>query len=150
MQENCIFCRIISGEIDCAKIWEDDNYMAILDINPNMKGQTLVFPKKHYNSDIFKQDEKEYLDILVAARKVAAILTKKLGVKRVSMVAEGMGVNHLHIKLYPMHGLQNDFQEMWAKDRIYFEKYEGYLSTQLGPQVSVDELKTFAKEISDF
>ncbi|MFI5205890.1 MAG: HIT family protein, partial [Candidatus Paceibacterales bacterium] len=40
--ENCIFCKIIKGEIGAAKVWEDDNFLAVLDINPNTKGMTLV------------------------------------------------------------------------------------------------------------
>ena len=63
------------------------------------------------------------------------------------MVAEGMGVNHVHIKLYPLYGIEKEFKEMWAKDKIFFDNYQGYISTQLGPQKSIDELKEIAQEI---
>jgi len=43
--DNCIFCKIIRGEIDSAKIWEDDYHVAILDVYPNMRGQTLLITK---------------------------------------------------------------------------------------------------------
>ncbi len=63
------------------------------------------------------------------------------------MVMEGMGINHAHIKLYPLHGVRSEFKEMWAKDKIFFEKYEGYISTQLGPKADMKELKNLAKKI---
>lgn len=144
--ETCIFCKIIAGTIDSAKIWENDTHVAILDINPNTPGMTIVITKQHHNSDVFKMKTNEYLPFLSAAQEVAHLLEKKLGVKRVAMVSEGMGINHAHIKLYPLHGLENHFQEMWGAERIYFDKYEGYLTTQLGPQVDMASLKQFAKK----
>lgn len=144
----CIFCKIIAGAIDSAKIWEDEHHIAILDINPNMHGQTLVITKKHYDSDVFMLNPTQYQQFLAATQKVAELLRTKLTVKRVTMVAEGMGINHAHIKLYPLHGLEKSFQEMWAHERIFFEKYEGYLTTQLGPQVDMATLKSLAQKIN--
>ena len=145
--ENCIFCKIVKGEIPSVKIWEDEEHLAILDVNPNSEGMTLLIPKKHFDSDATDMPEKEYVDLMVAAKKLAKILEKKLNVKRVAIVMEGLGINHVHIKLYPIYGLDEKFKETWAKDRIFFEKYEGYISTQLGPQKSIEELKETAKKI---
>ena len=91
--------------------------------------------------------DEEYKQLMLAAKKVAKLLEKKLDVKRVALVMEGMGVNHVHIKLYPIHGINGKFKEMWAKDKIYFDKYEGYISTQLGPQKSPEELNKLAEKI---
>ena len=118
-----------------------------MDVNPNVKGMTLVLTKKHYDSYIFDLHEELYLRLMAAAKKVAKILEKGLSVKRVAMVMEGMGINHAHIKLYPLHGLKEKFEETWTKERVFFEKYEGYISTQLGPQVDISELKKLAEEI---
>ena len=74
-------------------------------------------------------------------------LEKSLDVKRVAMVMEGMGVNHAHLKLYPMHGIDEKFKEMWAKEKVYFERYDGYITTQLGPQKTTEELKKVADKI---
>ncbi len=63
------------------------------------------------------------------------------------MVMEGMGVSHAHIKLYPLHGLEEEFKETWAKEKVFFEKYEGYLTTKLGPQKDLKELKNLAESI---
>jgi diadenosine tetraphosphate (Ap4A) HIT family hydrolase len=145
--ENCVFCKISNGKIPSAKVWEDEKHLAILDISPNMEGMTLVLTKKHYDSDATDMPDKEYSALMIAAKKVAKLLEQKLKVKRVSIVMEGMGVNHVHIKLYPLHGLNEKFKEMWTKDKIYFDKYEGYVSTQLGPQKTVEELNKIAKLI---
>ena len=144
---DCIFCKIISGEFDSAKIWEDDNYLAILDIMPNTKGMTLVLPKKHFDSYAFDMNEKEYCGLMSAARTAAKILEKGLGVNRVALVMEGMGVNHAHIKLYPLHGVDEKFKETWAKQKVFFEKYEGYISTQTGEKVELGALKKLADSI---
>ncbi|MBI4163989.1 MAG: HIT domain-containing protein [Candidatus Aenigmarchaeota archaeon] len=145
--EDCVFCKIVNGDIDCAKVWEDGEFLAILDVNPNTNGMTLVIPKKHYESYVFDIPESVYKKLMVASRKVGKILEKGLNVKRVAMVMEGLGMNHAHIKLYPLHGLLDRFKEMWAEDKVFFEKYKGYLSTQLGPKKDIEELKKLAKEI---
>ena len=145
--ENCIFCKIVKGEIPSVKIWEDEKHFAILDINPNMEGVTLVLTKEHFDSDATDMPDEDYKNLMIAAKKVAKLLEKKLNVKRVAIIVEGLGVNHVHIKLYPIHGLDEKFKEMWAKDKIYFDKYEGYISTQIGPQKSIEELKKIAEKI---
>jgi histidine triad (HIT) family protein len=145
---DCIFCNIIKGSIDAAKIWEDENHIAVLDISPNMKGMTVLITKVHRQSDLTDMSAEEYQSFFVAARNVIEILKKGLGVKRVSLVVEGMGINHAHIKLYPLHGLESTFKEMWGKETIFFEKYEGYISTQLGPRADMAELKKLAQHLS--
>lgn len=144
---DCIFCKIIKGEIPSVKIWEDNEFLAILDINPNTKGMTLVLTKEHYESYAFEMQNEIYQKFMQAAKKVAKILEKGLNVGRVTMVIEGMGVNHAHIKLYPLHGLGEKFTEIWAKEKIFFDKYKGYITTQLGPQANLEELKKLAEEI---
>ena len=146
---DCVFCKIASGEFDSAKIWEDDNFLAVLDLNPNVKGMTLVMPKKHFDSDAFLMPDKDYQELMFATKKVSEILIKGLGVNRVAMVMEGMGVNHVHIKLYPLYGIEKEFKEIWAKEKVFFENYQGYISTQLGPQADIKDLKKLAEEIKN-
>ena len=147
--DNCIFCKIAEGKIPAVKIWEDNDFIAVLDINPNTEGMTLVIPKKHFDSYVFDMPDKEYQNLMLATKKVAKILDKSLNVKRTAVVMEGLGVNHAHIKLYPIHGLDKKFKEIWAKDKVYFEKYQGYISTQLGPQKSKEELEKVARKIKN-
>jgi len=74
--QNCIFCKIIAGEIPSVKIWEDEDFLAILDVFPNTKGQTLVMPKRHVDSDVFDLDDDMYTRYLLAVKRVVDFLKK--------------------------------------------------------------------------
>jgi len=146
-EQNCVFCKIVKGELPAVTIWEDKKHLAILDINPNVEGMTLVLTKEHYDSDATDMPDENYKELMIAVKKVAKLLEEKLGVKRVAVVMEGLGVNHVHIKLYPIHGLDEKFKEFWVKEKVYFEKYPGYITTLLGPQKSNEELNIIAEKI---
>lgn len=141
---DCIFCKIVKGEIPCHKIYEDDNFLAFLDIFPNIEGQSLVMPKKHTHSDIFKNEDDLIIEFSIAVKKVANLLEKKLNVKRVAFVMEGTGVDHLHAKLYPIKK-----ETVSEEKRIYFGEYAGYLTTLMGPKADDEKLKKLAKKIRD-
>jgi diadenosine tetraphosphate (Ap4A) HIT family hydrolase len=147
--DDCVFCKIIKGEERSVRIWEDDEFLAILDGNPNVEGVTLVLTKQHHNSYIFDMEDEEYKRYLLAGKKVVRLLEKGLKVKRVALVMEGLGIDHAHLKLYPIHGLEVKFREIWAKDRIYFEKYPGYITTLLGPKASFEERERLAEKIQN-
>lgn len=147
--EDCVFCKIVKGEIDAAQIWEDKEFLAFLDINPNTKGMTLVITKEHYDSYVFDMPNDIYQRLMLASKKVAKILEKGLNVKRVAMVMEGLGLNHAHIKLYPLYGLNKKYEEIFAEERKFYDKYEGYVSTHLGPKAKMSELKLLAEQIKN-
>jgi histidine triad (HIT) family protein len=130
--KDCIFCKIAKGEIPSVKIWEDEKHLAILDINPNTEGMTLVLTKEHHDSDATDMPDKAYKELMIATKKVAKMLKKKLNVDRVAFVLEGLGVNHIHVKLYPMYPSNES---------------EGYVTTKLGPQKSTEELNKIAEKI---
>jgi diadenosine tetraphosphate (Ap4A) HIT family hydrolase len=147
MVEECIFCKIIKGEIPSVKIWEDENYLAILDVFPNTEGMTLVLPKKHFDSYVFEMPDEEYNSFFVAGKKVAKFLEKGLNVQRVALVMEGLGVNHAHLKLYPLHGLGEKFKENLSKEIVYYDSYKGFVATHMGPKRTVEELQKVAEKI---
>jgi diadenosine tetraphosphate (Ap4A) HIT family hydrolase len=130
--KNCIFCKIAKKEISSVKIWEDKKHLAILDISPNTEGMTLVITKEHYDSNATDMPDEPYKELMMTAKKVAKFLEKKLKVKRVVMVMEGMGVNHAHIKLYPIYKSN---------------EIKGYITTQLGPRKSTEELNKVRNKI---
>jgi len=103
--DNCIFCKIVRGEIPAEKIYEDDHTVAFLDINPASKRHTLVIPKKHYiNMFDIPADELAY--VMFAVKQVIAMYEHEYGMKHVNIqnnngTLAGQDVFHLHIHVVP-------------------------------------------------
>ncbi|MBQ7191613.1 MAG: HIT family protein [Paludibacteraceae bacterium] len=99
-----IFTKIINGEIPSYKVAESDTCYAFLDINPLVKGHTLVVPKlPEPEADyIFDLSDEQLQDLIVFAKKVAKGIKEATGCKRVGMAVLGMEVNHVHIHLVPL------------------------------------------------
>ncbi len=100
--ENCIFCKIIKGEIPCLKIYEDRDFLAFLDVKPINPGHTLLVPKKH-DDYLFDLTDIHYASVLLKAKDLAILLKDKLNPKRVGLVVEGFGVAHVHVHLIPIN-----------------------------------------------
>ncbi len=100
--ENCIFCKIVKGEIPCVKILEDEKYFAFLDLNPINPGHTLLIPKKH-NDYIFDLEDEEYQELMLQGKRLAKILKNKLNPKRIGIAVEGFAIPHVHIHLVPLN-----------------------------------------------
>ena len=96
-----IFSRIIAGEIPCYKVAEDDKFFAFLDINPLVKGHTLVIPKQEVDY-IFDLADEDLAAMHVFAKKVALAIGKAFPCKKVGMAVLGLEVPHAHIHLIPM------------------------------------------------
>lgn len=129
--EDCIFCKIVKGEAPSYKIWEDEKHLAFLTIFPNTEGFTVVVTKDHYDSYAFDLPDNVLTDLVLASKKVGKLLDDKLDdVGRTGMIFEGFGVNHVHAKLFPMHGTKGDSwkQHMSSVDK-FFDTYEGYISS---------------------
>ena len=77
-QADCIFCKIIAGEIPSNPIYEDDTFDVILDASPASKGHALILPKKHY-ADIYDIDEEVAGKAMKLAKKLAGHMTEALG-----------------------------------------------------------------------
>jgi histidine triad (HIT) family protein len=99
---DCIFCKIVSGEIPSIKIWEDEKHLAFLDVNPINPGHTLLIPKKH-SDYIFDLEDKEYSELMLKAKEIAKLLKEKLNPKKVGTAIEGFGVPHIHIHIVPLN-----------------------------------------------
>ncbi|PSU20861.1 HIT family protein [Photobacterium kishitanii] len=149
----CIFCGMVAGEIPCHKVWEDETHMAFLSIFPNTKGFTVVIPKHHCGSYAFEQSDEVLTQLILATKKVANVLDRAFDdVGRTGMFFEGYGVDHLHSKLFPMHGTGNDasFKLIESKSTKYFEHYEGYLSSHDCNRADDAELSELARYIRSF
>jgi histidine triad (HIT) family protein len=101
-----IFERVVSGEIGCHRVWEDDHHLAFLDINPRVEGHTLVIPKKPWD-EVFAMPAEDYDALWVAARTVAHRLKERMGCQRVVVVILGYEVPHVHIHLMPTNELED-------------------------------------------
>lgn len=103
--EDCIFCKIINGEIPCYKIYEDDFTLAFLDIAKEHYGHTLVVPKKHFTNIL--DCDKEYLEkVILAVQKISSHFVTDCGFKGVNVLnANGaeaqQSVFHLHFHIIP-------------------------------------------------
>jgi len=95
---DCIFCKIVSGEIPCHKVYEDKNFLAFLDIRPLNPGHAQVIPKKHYRWVFDVPDFGEYFEV---ARKVGQAAMKVLGANAFSLVTLGFEIQHAHIWVIP-------------------------------------------------
>lgn len=146
---DCIFCKIVKGELPAYKIWEDKEHLAFLSIFPNTEGFSVVITKKHYPSYVFDLQEEILIGLVKAAKQTAKLLDTKLeDVGRTGMIFEGFGVDHAHAKLFPMHGTN---MPKWKpiKSTIdkYFKKYEGYISSHDYKRADKVKLKILAKKI---
>jgi histidine triad (HIT) family protein len=147
--KDCIFCQIVKGEAPCHKVWEDDKHLAFLSIYPNTLGVTVVITKEHYSSYAFDLPDKVLGDLVLATKKVAKLIDSQLpDVGRTGMVFEGFGVDHVHAKLFPLHGTKsNNWKPIKSNINKYFEQYEGYISSHDYEIADPNELAILAKKI---
>lgn len=152
-QEDCIFCQMSLGKTPYHEVWSDENHLAILSIFPNTEGFTVVFPKNHFGSYAFEQSDNVLIDLIIATKKVAIVLDNYYNdVARTGMFFEGFGVNHLHSKLFPMHGTApmdkwQAIESTW--NNAYFEKYPGFLVSNNSDRADDQKLASLAKSIRE-
>ena len=118
---DCIFCKIVNGEIPCLKLYEDDLVMALLDINPDSDGHTLIIPKKHY-IDLSDIDINTLNHINMVSKKIKRLLEDKLHCEGMSLVQNNgfvQEIKHYHLHLKPYYK---------AKKNIEMVKYNEYIS----------------------
>lgn len=106
-----IFSKIVRNEIPSYKVYENENFLAFLDINPLKKGHTLVIPKLEVDY-IFDLKSKEYQELWNFAKLVAKGMKRVIKCERISIVVMGLEVPHAHIHLIPLDSMQDiDFSQ---------------------------------------
>lgn len=100
---DCIFCKIIKGEIPSVKISEDENNFAFLSIAPIKPGHTLIIPKKH-SEYLFEMSDDDLASLMKFSKPIADKLKKAMNPKtgRVGVMVAGLEVPHTHVHLIPM------------------------------------------------
>jgi len=101
-----IFTKIINGDIPCYKIAETENYFAFLDINPLVKGHTLVVPKVEVDY-IFNLEDDVLMGLNVFAKHVGKAIEKVMPCERIGLTVIGLEVPHAHIHLIPINGISD-------------------------------------------
>ncbi|NBU80569.1 MAG: HIT family protein [Flavobacteriaceae bacterium] len=114
-----IFTKIINREIPGYIVAEEENFIAILDVNPNAKGHTLCIPKKEINK-IFDMEEDLYLGLMKFSRKVAKAIEKTVVCKRIGIAVIGLEVPHTHVHLIPLQ----DMDDMRFQRKVSLTKEE--------------------------
>lgn len=141
--ESCVFCKIANKVENAYVVWEDETHMAFLSIFPNTKGVTVVIPRAHHPSYAFHLAPNDLIALTLASQKVALLLDENLpNTMRTAMVFEGFGVNHVHAKLFPMHGSKlAEWKPIKSNIQTKFDTYPGYISSHDAERASDSELR---------
>jgi histidine triad (HIT) family protein len=121
-----IFSKIAAGEIPSYKIAENDKFFAFLDINPLVKGHTLVIPRREVDY-IFDMEDEELADMHLFAKSVAKAIEKAIPCKRVGVAVMGLEVPHAHIHLIPINK-ESDMIISNPKQKLSDEEFVGIAS----------------------
>lgn len=124
--DDCIFCKIVKGEIPSAKVYEDDQVYAFLDLGQVTEGHTLVIPKQHARN-IFDLPEETAAEIFRRVPKIAAGMKKALPLKGLNILNNNeeiasQSVFHYHIHLIPRYTNKDDFGLKWADNANWYSK----------------------------
>ena len=129
-----IFTKIIRGEIPCYKVAEDERYFAFLDINPLMKGHTLVVTKIETDY-IFDLEDDTLSGLIIFSKKVAAAIEKTIDCNRIGIAVVGLEVPHVHIHLIPMNSM-DDINFMRPKLKLTAEEFQN-IAKQIADRVEL-------------
>lgn len=111
--DECIFCKIIKGDLPAEKIYEDDEVLAFLDIRPVNHGHMLVIPKKHYEKMELTPDE-IVSDAFVATKKLMTVIKEAMSADFVALSVVGIDVPHFHVHLIPRY-LNDKMPVFWTR-----------------------------------
>jgi|SRR3990167_2151612 len=116
---DCLFCKIIEGEISACKVYEDNSTVAFLDINPLTDGHTIVMPKVHCE-EFYQLDSDEYVSLMSVVKKIAKAIKELYNPFRVGMIVYGFDVAHAHIHLYQNTGKEVSMHQVadYPKEKL--------------------------------
>ena len=109
-----VFTKIISGELPCHKVAEDETYFAFMEIKPVTPGHVLVIPKVEVDY-IFDLDDKVLSGLMLFCKKVAHAVKKAVPCEKVAILVYGLEVRHAHVHLVPVQGIPGELNLSNAK-----------------------------------
>ena len=115
--EDCIFCKIVNGEIPCSKVYENNKVLAFLDISPVNKGHALVIPKEHHK-DLLTMPDNVLAEVTKVGKKVAKAVMRATGAAGFNLgqnngKVAGQVVMHFHLHIIPR--FEDDGLELWPQ-----------------------------------
>ena len=118
----CVFCEIIKGNIPSAKVFENDQVLAILDISQATKGHTLVIPKKHYET-ILDMPQDEFKELMGVVQNLADQIVTKLNASGCNILintneAAGQTVKHAHVHIIPRYSVDDDISIQFTEHKL--------------------------------
>ena len=130
--DDCIFCKIVAGKIPAHKIYEDEDYLAFLDISHFTEGHTLVIPKKHYRYVFDVEDIGGYFSVV---KKIIEHY-RTLGYKECDTLTQGRLVPHAHVHVIPNNGNDADWNKALEGQDFFFSKAHPPLDEQTGALIA--------------
>ncbi|XP_034437476.1 uncharacterized protein LOC117759445 isoform X1 [Hippoglossus hippoglossus] len=139
-----LFSRIVRGEEQQWRVWEDEGHVAFLTPFPNSPGFTVLVPRRPLTSDIFRLEKTDYEGLVLATKKVSRLLEEGLGASGVGLIFEGFEIDYAHAKLIPLFSppssrAGSDITE--PSTPRFYPTYPGYVSSEDGPEASLEGLK---------
>lgn len=137
MNENCIFCKIVNGDIPSSVLYEDEEFKVIMDISPASKGHAVILPKIHA-ANIYEVPEEVASKIFVVAKKVATAMKEELQCDGVNILQNneevaGQTVFHLHVHVIPRYK-DDEVMITWPHKDSYDYDYKA-LAEAIGARI---------------
>lgn len=144
-----LFPRIVRGEEKQWRVWEDDGHIAFLTPFPNTPGLTVVIPRKPLSSDIFRLEEVDYVELVLATRQVSQLLEAGLDVWGVGLIFEGFEIDYAHAKLIPLVASPDKgVPSLTCAAPEFYQLYPGYVTSVNGPPANIESLQEFCAKIT--
>ncbi|KAL4658105.1 hypothetical protein GN956_G1908 [Arapaima gigas] len=141
-----LFSRIVRGEEQQWRVWENTDHVAFLTPFPNTPGLTVLVPRQPLCSDIFRLNEDDYKALVLASREVALLLEEGMGAHGVAVIVEGYEVDYAHVKLIPL--LLPPGNCPLTTPPQFCPVYQGYVTSADGPPASAETLRAIHTKIT--
>ncbi|XP_034043356.1 uncharacterized protein LOC117525582 [Thalassophryne amazonica] len=145
-----LFSRIVRGEQQQWRVWDDEGHVAFLTPFPNSPGFTVLVPRRPLTSDVFRLEKGDYEGLVLASQKLSRVLVEGLGAWAVGLIFEGFEIDYAHAKLIPLlqptDGNTDDASNV-PPSRFY-PTYPGFVSSEDGPDASHESLTELHKKIT--
>ncbi|XP_036425950.1 uncharacterized protein LOC118807891 isoform X1 [Colossoma macropomum] len=144
-----LFSRIVRGEEQQWRVWEDEEHISFLTPFPNTPGLTVLIPRKPLTSDILRLEEGDYKGLVLATRQVAQLLEEALGAWGVGLIFEGYEIDYAHAKLIPLVSPPDNMtQNLTCPAPEFYDIYPGFVTSASGPLASTESLRDIHAKIT--